>query len=369
MLLYNSPVSGNCYKVRLLFAHLGIEYERRDLDVVDRSNRGEVLGELNPDLRVPTLVLDDGRPLAESGAILWYFAEGTRFVPADAYERAKVLQWMFFEQYTHEPAIAVVRFLVAYSGDAERHAATIEQRTATGYRALGSMERHLDGNPYFVGDSLTLADIALYAYTHVAHEGGFDLEEYPAIRTWLDRVAAEPGARPDRCLRRPGPDAMRVRVRFAPSPTGSLHLGNALTAVANRRFADEHGGVLVLRIDDTDPTRTVEGGEDAILDDLALARARLGRGAGPPERARRRLPGGRRSARSRTVALFGIRTGRSGSAASRCCGRTGPRRTSSRRLPTTSSSASRTSSADPITGRTRSRSAASPARSAVSFPR
>ena len=193
VLLYNSPVSGNCYKVRLLFAHLGIEYERRNLDVVDRSNRGEVLGELNPDLRVPTLVLDDGRPLAESGAILWYFAEGTRFVPADAYERAKVLQWMFFEQYTHEPAIAVVRFLVAYSGDAERHAATIEQRTATGYRALGSMERHLDGNPYFVGDSLTLADIALYAYTHVAHEGGFDLEEYPAIRAWLDRVAAEPG--------------------------------------------------------------------------------------------------------------------------------------------------------------------------------
>jgi glutathione S-transferase len=193
VLLYNSPISGNCYKVRLLFAHLGIEYERRNLDVVDRSNRGEVLGELNPDLRVPTLVLDDGRPLAESGAILWYFAEGTRFVPTDAYERAKVLQWMFFEQYTHEPAIAVVRFLVAYSGDAESHAATIEQRTATGYRALGSMERHLAGNPYFVGDSLTLADIALYAYTHVAHEGGFDLEECPAIGTWLDRVAAEPG--------------------------------------------------------------------------------------------------------------------------------------------------------------------------------
>jgi glutathione S-transferase len=193
VLLYNSPVSGNCYKVRLLFAHLGIEYERRDLDVVDRSNREEVLGELNPDLRVPTLVLDDGRPLAESGAILWYFAEGTRFVPGDAYERAKVLQWMFFEQYTHEPAIAVVRFLVAYSGDVERHAATIEQRTATGYRALGSMERHLDPNPYFVGDSLTLADIALYAYTHVAHEGGFEMGGYPAVRAWLACVAAQPG--------------------------------------------------------------------------------------------------------------------------------------------------------------------------------
>ncbi len=193
MLLYNSPVSGNCYKVRLLFAHLGLEYERRDLDVVDRSNRGEVLGGLNPDLRVPTLVLDDGRPLAESGAILWYFAEGTRFVPADAYDRAKVLQWMFFEQYSHEPAIAVVRFLIAYSGEPERHAATIEQRTAAGYRALGSMERHLDGKAYFVGETLTLADIALYAYTHVAHEGSFELREYPAIRAWIDRVAAEPG--------------------------------------------------------------------------------------------------------------------------------------------------------------------------------
>jgi glutathione S-transferase len=193
VLLYNSPVSGNCYKVRLLFAHLGLEYERRDLDVVDRSNRPEVLGGLNPDLRVPTLVLDDGRPLAESGAILWYFAEGTRFVPADPYDRAKVLQWMFFEQYSHEPAIAVVRFLVAYSGEPERHAATIEQRTAAGYRALGSMERLLDGKAYFVGETLTLADIALYAYTHVAHEGGFDLREYPAIRAWIDRVAAEPG--------------------------------------------------------------------------------------------------------------------------------------------------------------------------------
>ena len=193
VLLYNSPVSGNCYKVRLLFAHLGIEYERRDLDVVDRSNRSDVLGELNPDLRVPTLVLDDGRPIAESGAILWYFAEGTRFVPADRYDRAKVLQWMFFEQYTHEPAIAVVRFLVAYSGDAGRHAATIEQRTATGYRALGSMERFLDGKAYFVGDALTLADIALYAYTHVADEGGFDLAPYKSIQGWFERVGAQPG--------------------------------------------------------------------------------------------------------------------------------------------------------------------------------
>ncbi len=194
MLLYNSPVSGNCYKVRLLLAHLGILYERRDLDVVDRSNRGEVLGGLNPDLRVPTLVLDDGRPIAESGAILWYFGEGTRFVPEDRYERAKVLQWMFFEQYSHEPAIAVVRFLVSYSGQGDRHAETIEAKTRQGYRALDAMERHLeDASGYLVGDSLTLADLVLYAYTHVAHEGGFSLEGYPAIRAWLQRVASEPG--------------------------------------------------------------------------------------------------------------------------------------------------------------------------------
>lgn len=194
MLLYNSPVSGNCYKVRLLLTHLAIEFERLDLDVVDRSNRPQVLRGLNPDLRVPTLVLDDGRPLAESGAILWYFGEGTRFVPDDRYERAKVLQWMFFEQYTHEPAIAVVRFLVAYSGESEKHEALIETRTKVGYHALDAMERHLEGEgEYFVGGGLTLADLALYAYTHVAHEGGFDLAAYPAIRTWLDRVAAEPG--------------------------------------------------------------------------------------------------------------------------------------------------------------------------------
>ncbi len=194
MLLYNSPVSGNCYKVRLLLAQLGIPYERRDLDVVDRSDRADVLGALNPDLRVPTLVLDDGRPLAESGAILWYFGEGTRFVPDDRYLRAQVLQWMFFEQYSHEPAIAVVRFLVAFSGEPERHRELIEARTAQGYRALAALEKHLDrGRAYLVGDSLTLADIVLYAYTHVAHEGGFALDRYPAIGLWLERVASEPG--------------------------------------------------------------------------------------------------------------------------------------------------------------------------------
>jgi glutathione S-transferase len=193
MLLYDSPVSGNCYKVRLLLAHLGIPVERRTVDVVDRSDRGELLGDLNPAERVPTLVLDDGRPLAESGAILWFFGEGTRFVPGEPYQRAQVLQWMFFEQYDHEPAIAVARFWLAYSGRPDDFADQLPARTAAGHKALAAMERHLDGRRYFVGDDLSLADIALYAYTHVADEGGFDLSEYAAVREWLERVAAEPG--------------------------------------------------------------------------------------------------------------------------------------------------------------------------------
>ena len=194
MVLYNSAISGNCYKVRLLAAHLGLELELREVDVVDRSTRPQLLGGLNPALRVPTLVLDDGRPLAESGAILWYLGEGTRFVPGDPYARAQVLQWMFFEQYEHEPAIAVVRFLIAYSGrPREDFTDLIESRRRAGVRALDAMEGHLEGRAFLVGDGLTLADLALYAYTHVADEGEFDLSGYPAIRAWLARVAAEPG--------------------------------------------------------------------------------------------------------------------------------------------------------------------------------
>ena len=193
MLLYDSPISGNCYKVRLLLAHLGLPYERRTVDVVDRSNRDELLGDLNPALRVPTLVLDDGRALAESGAILWYFADGTRFVPEDAYQRAQVLQWMFFEQYDHEPSIAVVRFWVAYSGRPEAFAARVGERTDAGYRALDAMERHLETRDFLVGSAFSIADIALFAYTHVADEGGFSLDGYPAIRAWIGRIAVAPG--------------------------------------------------------------------------------------------------------------------------------------------------------------------------------
>ena len=193
MLLYNSPVSGNCYKVRLLLAHLGLPYETVDVSVVDRSNRPELLGDKNPALRVPTVVLDDSRPLAESNAILWYFGDGTEYVPDDPYERAQVLQWMFFEQYSHEPYIAVVRFWLAYSGEPERFADQVPARRKGGYAALDAMERHLEGRDFLVGGRYSIADIALYAYTHVAHEGDFDLTPYMAIRSWLDRVSGQPG--------------------------------------------------------------------------------------------------------------------------------------------------------------------------------
>jgi glutathione S-transferase len=192
MLLYDSQVSGNCYKVRLLLAHLGVGYERREVDVVDRSNRLELLGELNPGLRVPTLVLDDGRPLAESNAILWYLAGGTPYLPADRFHAAKVLQWMCFEQYSHEPNIAVVRFWVAVS-DRPAPPAEIDARRRAGYAALDAMERELATREFLVGDRYSIADIALYAYTHVAGEGGFELSPYAAIREWLARVAAQPG--------------------------------------------------------------------------------------------------------------------------------------------------------------------------------
>lgn len=196
MLLYENPVSGNCYKVRLILGLLGIEYERRELSVVDRSDRVQVLGGLNPSLTVPTVVLDDGRPLAESNAILWHFAEGTQYLPDDPYERAQVLQWMFFEQYRHEPAIAVVRFWVAIAEDDPPPGVDIEVRREEGHAALKAMERHLGEREYLVGERFTIADIALYAYTHVAPEGGFDLDPYPALRAWLDRIAAQPGMVP-----------------------------------------------------------------------------------------------------------------------------------------------------------------------------
>jgi glutathione S-transferase len=192
VLLYDSRVSGNCYKVRLLLAQLGIPTDRHEVDVVHRRNRAELLGGLNPGLRVPTVILDDGRALAESNAILWYFADGTPFLPDDRFDRAKVLQWMCFEQYSHEPNIAVVRFWVCFAPTPPAPS-ELEARRAAGYLALDALEGHLATAEFLVGDRYTIADIALYAYTHVAHEAGFDLARYPGITAWLERVSGQAG--------------------------------------------------------------------------------------------------------------------------------------------------------------------------------
>jgi glutathione S-transferase len=193
VLLYDNPFSGNCYKVRLILTLLGIEFERQEVSVVEYSERLQTLGGLSPTLNIPTVLLEDGRPLAESNAILWYFAEGSRYLPEDGYERGQVLQWLFFEQYKHEPAIAVPRFWDTIAPSHFPRPDDLEERRASGRQALKVMERHLRERSYFVGEGFTIADICLYAYTHVAPEAGFDLEPLPAVRAWLDRVAAEPG--------------------------------------------------------------------------------------------------------------------------------------------------------------------------------
>jgi glutathione S-transferase len=190
--LYDSSVSGNAYKVRLMLAHLGLDYERIELSVTDRSDREERLGGKNPSLRVPVLELEDGRYLGESNAILCYLAEGTDYLPADAFERAQVLQWMFFEQYDHEPNVAVARKLLGWTDDPSAHAEVIAAKQTLGRKAIAAIERHLAGREFLVGDRYTVADISLYAYTHVADQAGIDLAEFPAVEAWLARVAAQP---------------------------------------------------------------------------------------------------------------------------------------------------------------------------------
>jgi glutathione S-transferase len=194
--LYNSQLSGNCYKARLLLALRGLPYERIELDVIDRSNRRELLGGKNPALRVPTLELDSGEHLAESNAILWYLAGGTEYLPEDELERARVLQWMFFEQYEIEPNLAVARFWISILGEQERYAAELEAKWRAGHRALAALDEHLDGREWLVGNAYSIADISLYGYTHNGDEGGFDLGPYANVRAWLDRVAARPGHLP-----------------------------------------------------------------------------------------------------------------------------------------------------------------------------
>ena len=190
--LYDYLPSGNGYKVRLLLAQLAIPFELVQLDIVRGETRTPEFLAKNPNGRIPLLEVEPGKFLAESNAILFYLSEGTPFLPADRWERAQVLQWMCFEQYSHEPNIATVRFWVHYTELTPERRAAIEQKRPLGYAALDVMERHLASRRFFVGDRYTIADIALYAYTHVADEGGFDLGRFPAVRAWLDRVRAEP---------------------------------------------------------------------------------------------------------------------------------------------------------------------------------
>ena len=193
MKLYDYLPSGNGYKVRLLLAQLGHRFTLIEKDITKGETRTPEFLALNPNGRIPLLELDDGRHLPESDAILFYLAEGTPFLPAERFARADVLRWMFFEQYSHEPYIAVARaWLHVFTGppvEPDR----LREKMEGGYRALDVMERHLAARRFFVDERYTIADIALYAYTHVAHEGDFHLERYPHIRTWLARVASQPG--------------------------------------------------------------------------------------------------------------------------------------------------------------------------------
>ncbi|MCC7275086.1 MAG: glutathione S-transferase family protein [Alphaproteobacteria bacterium] len=192
--LYGNLESGNVYKVRLLLSWLGLPHRRVEVNQVRGEPMSPAFRAINPIGKVPALRLGDGRVLTESGSILYFLAQGTAWWPADRWDQAGVLRWMFFEQYSHEPAIAVNRYLLRFAGelssfDAER----IRFNDARGRHALQVMEDHLAGAEWLVGSGPTIADIALYAYTHVADEGGFELAAYPAVGRWLARVAALPG--------------------------------------------------------------------------------------------------------------------------------------------------------------------------------
>jgi glutathione S-transferase len=192
--LYDFMGSGNGYKVRLLLAQVGTPYTLIECDILKGETRTPEFLAKNPNGRIPTLQLEDGTHLAESDAILWYLAEGTKFAPADRLARAQTLQWMFFEQYSHEPYIAVVRFWRHFLDKlSPLQELDLPGRVDRGYAALGVMEQHLARHQYFVGERYGLADIALYAYTHVAPEGNFNLDNYPHVSAWLARVAAQPG--------------------------------------------------------------------------------------------------------------------------------------------------------------------------------
>ncbi len=191
--LYDFLSSGNGYKVRLALTQLALPFERVEIDILKGESRTPDFLALNPNGRIPVLTTPDGDVLAESNAILWYLADGTALLPGDALARARVLQWMFFEQYSHEPNIATSRFYLMHTEIDDERRAALAAKKPLGYAALDVLEKRLAGANYLVGDGYTIADIALYAYTHVADEGGFDLARFPAVQRWLARVADQPG--------------------------------------------------------------------------------------------------------------------------------------------------------------------------------
>ncbi|WP_293395104.1 glutathione S-transferase family protein [Nevskia sp.] len=193
MTLHGYTGSGNCYKPALAMRQLGIAYQWREVDILKGESRTPAFLAKNANGRIPLLEPEPGRYLAESNAMLCWLAEGTPLLPGDRWARAKVLEWLFFEQYSHEPYIATIRYWVAIEKSAEANQARIAERMPRGYAALGVMETQLAKTPYLAGEQYTIADIALYAYTHVADEGGFDLADYPAVRAWLARIKATPG--------------------------------------------------------------------------------------------------------------------------------------------------------------------------------
>jgi glutathione S-transferase len=190
--LFDYLDSGNGYKIRLLLAQLNKSYRWVELDIMEGKTRTAEFLAKNPNGRIPAIE-EDGRYLAESNAILIYFAEGTAFLPADRFSRAQVFQWLFFEQYSHEPYVATPRFIVKHLAADHPRQAELPKRLEQGRAALGVMESHLKTRKFFVDEKYSIADIALYAYTHVSHEGGHDLSPYPGVRAWIDRVGAQPG--------------------------------------------------------------------------------------------------------------------------------------------------------------------------------
>ena len=191
--VYGFSPSGNCHKVRLLLEQLGREYRWSEVRSDDGSTRTPEFLALNPNGKVPLVQLDDGRTLTESNAILFWLADGTVYLPDDAWQRAQALRWMFFEQYSHEPYIAVARFICGWTPLDSPRRAELDKCRERGHAALAVMEQHLSTEPWFTGPDYGIADIALFAYTDVAPHGGFDLSPYPAVRDWLARVRKTPG--------------------------------------------------------------------------------------------------------------------------------------------------------------------------------